>query len=317
VIVPNVLGYAVSSQFDEPFFEPRDHHWSVAGARIAAYALADALARQPEWADLPKGTYESAESGDSFVLNETFSGIMQDICDVEFPERRIPIWSTHASGVENVSAESLFGDAGPSPVVIAGTSMSNKNGTDDFNFGGFFAEYSGVMPLNVGIDGGGTEEAILAYLRGDGFASAPPRFLVWEMPGYYDLNSEAMLREAMAAVGGDCADDAAIASAEVPAAAGEVALFDTLPAGIVPEETYVSLHFSDLDLRRVDFRFAYDGGDERLKAERSGRGPRDGRFLMAADPSRTGALESVTLELPDDAKGTVDARLCRFAATPG
>lgn len=311
-IVPNILGYALSSTLDEPFFELHDHHWSVAGSRISAFALADTLSKQEGWADLPKAEYESAATEDSFILNESFAGLMTDICGVEYPERRIPIWRTTAKG-SVVDANALFGDVAAAPVVLAGTSMTNKNSTDDFNFGGFFSEFSGVALENEGVDGGGPDEALLAYLRSSAFHEAPPPFLIWEMPGYYDINQESTLREAIADVAGSCAD-APVASVERDAAGGEAPLFDALPDDLSPADAYVEIALSDTKVRRVALTFTYGGRKDKIRISRSGRARMDGLFALAADDAQTAPIDGLTIQLPDDVEGTLTARLCRFGA---
>jgi alginate biosynthesis protein AlgX len=85
-------------------------------------------------------------------------------------------------------------------VVLVGT--SNSNGAMDFNFAGFLEEYLGHEVANLARSGGGYDGAIMDYLASEAFTLNPPTLLIWEVPGYYSLNTASYYERLLASVGG-------------------------------------------------------------------------------------------------------------------
>ena len=166
-----------------------DTHWSQAGARVAATAVA---ARVRELGGCPGDTPyatrddgpEAARPGDllrMMGLADT-RGLPRPAPDREAPQ------VTEATGTGTDDGAGLFGDV-TVPVVLAGTSFSMRG-----NFHGALQEATSCEVLNVARDGAGFLQSMASYLKDDAFKTAKPTLIVWEIPERFltlPLESEA------------------------------------------------------------------------------------------------------------------------------
>jgi len=259
-----------------PFFKA-DFHWSAAGARETARAIAQVIHAQPEAENLERTTFETTEQG----LDIAFSGmrrILQRHCTDTLPEAVTMTYETTQNQPLDLAAGGLdlFGD-GPANVSIAllGTSFSDS---DINNFPGFLAEFAELEVVNYALTGGNQYGAMTSYLTSTEFAEAPPRFLVWENPIYNNLAQfgDLPMRELVAAAGQSCT---VALPMQIDATTGTVTVDLSGYALTSSDTVFIDTH------RNVDteakFVFGSSDGLERVKMiERAERLSRTGRFYM-------------------------------------
>ena len=280
------------------YFFRRDHHWTPEGSRASAQAVAQTLTSTPEFrsvvSEQRKFKTEAARTEEQLG---SFGKAIGQICGKNPPAEPLTRYRT-----TEVSAErgDLFGTSAPL-IALAGTSNSAR---EDLNFAGFLAQASGLDVLNVSAIGGGPQAALGAYLRSKTFLEARPVFLVWEFATLFDVPQDPLFyRQLVPSVRGACSAAQSEASVTKPLDR-RVPLF----TGLQDESAaFLYLELSDRAQTSLTLELNYQGGKaERVKLERSTRERNDGTFFL----SLSQPLEAVTLTLPDEAEGTVQARLC-------
>ncbi len=259
-----------------PFFKT-DFHWSPAGAREAARAIAAVIKADPIYEELEKTEYETVPAG----IGTAFSGmrrILQARCLETLPEAETQTFVT--TPVQDLDLGGggldLFGsDEEVLSVALLGTSFSDSTIN---NFPGFLAEFSSLEVVNYAMTGGGQFGAMTSYLTSDEFKETRPRFLIWENPIYTNLAQfgDQPMRELLAAAGDTC---------KVPLE-GRMDETNTILSvnladhNLGPDDTL----FLDLNQKagdKVHFKFKSHEGLERSKIiERGERLDRTGRFYM-------------------------------------
>lgn len=178
------------------FFYKRDHHWSAAGAKTSALALTEFIKTQEFYGGLAKTEFVTKESG-TRDYSGTFGKVFKAVCNVKLPPETIKVLET--SRVQTAQGQDdLFGDAASPEIVLAGTS----NGTHQIgaNFEGFLKEALSADVLNVSQAGAGVDGPLMDYLRSPHYREGKAKMLIWEVPGYYDLNNiRSLLRQAISA----------------------------------------------------------------------------------------------------------------------
>ena len=201
-----VLAADVSDSKAGPaFFNHADQHWTTKGAQEMAQAVA-ALVKQPGvWSDkVPNEVFET-RTGAEETYDGRFGEPIKDLCDMKpLPEKDVTVTTFSTGGSDGENA--LFGDKAAPEVVLVGTSNSKR---DEFNsnFAGYLQEYLSADVLNAAISGGGMDDSMVAYLDSDAFKAHAPAYVIWEIPGYYNLGGEGMentLRQAIPSVYGFC-----------------------------------------------------------------------------------------------------------------
>ena len=160
-----------------PLYYRTDTHWSQAGARAAAIAIA---ARIRQLAGCPGDTpYATREEGQSAERPGDLLRMM-GLADSRWLPRPAPDHEvaqvTEAVGDAPGDGGGLFGDVAV-PVVLAGTSFSLRG-----NFHGALQEATSCEVLNAARDGAGFLQSMAAYLKDDAFKTAKPALIVWEIP---------------------------------------------------------------------------------------------------------------------------------------
>lgn len=222
------------------FFFPRDHHWNVSAIRATGDDLAREISARGLLKDVPTQKY-SLTSFDQLLFS-TYANIAARICG------RVALPTTFkALKSEPVGADGALLDDQPIGVVLAGDSnVLRKFGEE--SFAAYLRYVLQRDVLNVGIEGGGATAALENYLLSEEFRRQPPKLLIWQMDGAYDLRS--FLRQVTPAVMGECAAPLrrfTLGSAEVPlepaVPTGHYLLFQ-VPDGAVRQFT-VSFHAPD------------------------------------------------------------------------
>ncbi len=186
IVVPK-LESLFDTRYETPLFFSRDHHWTSFGAEQVAKVTADTIQHQEFYPEAEKQAFQTKRIG-FFEIEGSHQKAAATICASSYNNETIDAYTT-----ENISEMDLFGDVAEAQVVLVGT--SNSNGKQDFNFSGYLMEYSRLDILNLAKSGAGYDGAILDYLSTDDFKQNPPKLLIWEVPGYYKLNSKTFYKK--------------------------------------------------------------------------------------------------------------------------
>ncbi|TFL16189.1 alginate O-acetyltransferase AlgX-related protein [Jannaschia formosa] len=218
----------------EPVFIPADFHWSSAGARIVAEAVARTIAELPGYNDLTKTPHRTRSLGPRPVYSEIRRQI-QARCTETVPEARTEIFETEAMEPVGGGMSIFAADTGGPGIALVGTSMSRL---PEFNFDGFLAQASELDVANYALTGGNQFGSIISYMTSEDFAQRPPKFLVWENPVYNNLGEfgELPLRELIAAAADACTPLDVEQNAQASTGA---TLQAELPPGALGPEDYV------------------------------------------------------------------------------
>lgn len=166
----------------------RDHHWNVHGAKLIAQETANAIKKIPIYSEIEKQEFV-IEKGKEIYFKGSFYNPIKDICGIELPVHKIK---------EQVSVsknDDLFGDS-KTNIVLVGTSFSEQ-GKSFANFVGHLRVELSADIENRSIGGGGVSKSLLEYLKSEDFKNNPPKILIWEMPGFYNLNRKSLLKKAV------------------------------------------------------------------------------------------------------------------------
>jgi alginate biosynthesis protein AlgX len=293
-----ITGDARDAMIDMPdgelaFFKS-DFHWSAAGARQTAIAIAETIRGLPEYADLDPTPFETVP----LEVGVAFSGmrrILQSKCLTTLPEAETMTYLTRQVQALDldIGGLDLFGEsANTTPIVLLGTSFSDSPIN---NFPGFLAEYAQLEVVNYALTGGNQYGSITSYLTSTEFEDSPPRFLVWENPIYNNLAQygDLPMRELTAAAGRTCTVplnvviDAASASITVEFAGSELDPSDTILV-----DTHENVE------TQAAFIFQSDDGLTRTKTiERGERLSRTGRFYMPLSGLWDGGASALRIQM--------------------
>ncbi len=188
----------------DDYFYKLDMHWTTAGAKEMAQGVAAKVKDLPVYASLKKTEFVTENVLDG--INEGhYAKALNAICGTKLGNEIAQQERTKQKDYGH-DANALFGDQELPEVVLVGTSNSNR---DDFdlNFSGALKQFISTDIYNAAIAGGGIDDAIIAYLSSDMYKKSPAKVLIWEIPGYYNFNGEAMesaLAEILPNVYGDC-----------------------------------------------------------------------------------------------------------------
>lgn len=174
----DVLPTMVQQTATEPLYYRTDTHWNQAGARLVAELAArhmlahGAVEPQATFSTVPDPSQSAPVERVGDLLNmmglANMPNALRPNPDMEGAERTL---RTSA----NASA-SLLGDVSM-PVTLVGTSYSQRA-----NFHGYLQAALQAEVLNVATDGGGFIQSLASYLKDDAFVTAPPQWVVWEIP---------------------------------------------------------------------------------------------------------------------------------------
>lgn len=285
----------------------RDIHWTPEGARATAEKTARMLMSLPRYASLHPASYETRRTGEATMRGKTLQEI-ERLCSSPVPAESFPVYETRlkASG-----AQALFG-SGDAASVLVGTSYSDM---DMFNFMGFLSQYSGLAIANYAIGAGELFNAMISYVSAPEFVQTHPPFLLWEMPGHYNINigSAASFRQIIPAISGDCANKAVAANEfEVKEGKGGTLLTVAPEKNVSGSSYYLSLASDTVSLATFTLEMEYaDGDGEWFTIDRSQHFRNHGRFFVELSDDIGSALTSVTLHDLDYIDAHLEVRLCK------
>ncbi len=168
VHLETALGAAAKKQ---QVYYRTDTHWNMAGARVAARALAQTVRKLG--IDLPSASFKTSKasrqerSGDLIHLMslDALQSPWRPASDIEATEQTKSLEAAN---------QGLLG-APSTEVVLVGTSYCLRG-----NFHGALQESLGTTVLNLAKEGSGFERRMSAYLNDPAFKNTPPKILIWE-----------------------------------------------------------------------------------------------------------------------------------------
>lgn len=289
---------------DAPFYYPRDHHWTPAGARASAEAVASHLTGLVGDTPLPPAEFHLKQGIDLPLRGaltrkaEAACGPMSDV-----PDHILPVLRS-VQAVDHLDASALFDAPAAPEVVVVGDSQVNKDGRDSFYFVGQLREALGADVANHGVDGGSLFPPMQGYLNSRDFAESPPRFLVWVSGAHLKVHNPARLRQTTPALTADCgtATEAVVvqvASESTPS-----------PLPLLPDPSVLRLDLPDPAPSRMRLALTYaDGHSERVLVQRNPRvGTSDPVWLQTRQGH--GGLATVAVEALGRPLVSATARVC-------
>lgn len=296
------------------YFYKADQHWTSAGAREMAEAVADAVKGTKAYKSVAKTRFVTVDDEET-NFDGTFNDVLKVICERKTAQEKDTL--TKTSPAESAADErALFSDQPTPQVILVGTSNSKKE-SNNVNFDGFLKEFLSADVYNGGISGGGIDDPFLAYLASDSYRKNQPSVIIWEIPGYYDLGHQetvSLLRQLIPAAQGDCGSEA-LAEASVTLDDKKVNLMRELDSKkLIPAESYISLTFDKPVKKKFSVSMKLSNNTrENFRFTRSKRYPHDGIFFYAPKGQDDAVLSSVDLSVQDAMKGMkVEAKLCRL-----
>ncbi len=181
---------SLPGESDEALFFARDHHWTPAGAEAVAELVAEAIDTSLL---TPATTAFTTEQTETDRNKGSYMRAANKLCGTGYTEESFPVYRTEGE-------YDLFAEPVAPEIVLVGT--SNSNGAQHYNFAGFLKQALQHDVINLAKSGGGYHEAITEYLASDAFKDNPPKYLVWEVPGYYSLNTRSFYEKLIAAIDG-------------------------------------------------------------------------------------------------------------------
>ncbi len=143
-IVPDLMPVIDHQAQQGGYFYARDHHWTPAGARASAEAVAGVVAAEvkklPGYGDWPKATVSISPSGETHSWPGSRGTAWQSACGSAPPDHTIPL---HTVTVTRADAGLL--DGPPPPAVLIGTSNTHPR----FDFAAQLVDAIGVDVINA------------------------------------------------------------------------------------------------------------------------------------------------------------------------
>lgn len=297
---------------DQHFFYRRDTHWMPFGAMLSAQNVAEVLKQDKKYQTIKPREFKTEVTGD-LPMRSAIAMEVETLCSDDIPSESFPAYQTNEVIKKDKSA--LFGDDDESaPLVLLGSSFS---AVPWFNFDGFLAEYTGIEVANFAISAGKLFNAIVSYTALPKDQRLSPDYVVWENLAHYDFNiGDAMFRQAIPAVYGECAPEAALKTGKVSINSGteEADLF-TFSAGkkISGPDYYLYVKSDNISLSNFTLEMEYDDGDgEWFILDRRENFNNSGRFFIELSDEINSSLVSVRLIGLPLIDANIEARLCKI-----
>jgi alginate biosynthesis protein AlgX len=181
----NIVG-ASQNETPKQFFYEQDHHWRSEGAKFMAQKTAEMIKRESDlYKSLPVIEYETVEAG-MHNYDNSYSTAFEKICDTSLEPTPVIEYKTRPKQAAQTSND-LFSDEEEPSVVLLGTSNSVL-GSSYANFEGYLKEYLSRDIVNYADIGAGIDTSLIDFLNSNKFRNNRPKIIIWEVPGYYDLN---------------------------------------------------------------------------------------------------------------------------------
>jgi alginate biosynthesis protein AlgX len=307
----NVVGFKELNS-DIGYFYKRDHHWSPAGAKHAAENVATFLKTQSVYNSLKKTAYITKDMGE-YDYKGPIGEVIFPICKLILMAEKTNRFET-VTASQTTDSDALFSENTFPEVVLVGTSNSARE-PDVANMEGFLKEALSADVYNASIVGAGIDAPLLAYLNSAAYRDHKPKVIIWETPGYYNQNfmHSRIYRQAIPAIRGNCEGKAVAEKKAISIKAADVSLMTGLALKkIQGSDYYIAMNFSDAVKRPMTIHLKYARFTDTYKMTRPPRYPFDGAYYMMLKDSKYGALNSVSVTVPEALIGkTVDISVCK------
>lgn len=294
------------------YFYKSDHHWSAAGAKEMAEAVAQEIKKLPSYKNIEKIKYKTAP-GKTVDFDGTFNATLEKICGYRLAKETDQTDLT-TEDADNTSESALFSDSKAPDIVLVGTSNSKRK-VFDSNFDGYLKQFLSADVYNAAIPAAGITDPFIAYLNSESYKEHKPKVIVWEIPGYYRATGEVMetaLRQLLPTAAGECKKP--LAARESIKIDGETSILmsDLADKKIDAAQTYLSLDFDKPVKKSFQVTFKNVKNErEKFKLKRSKRYPYDGQFYIAPEGKSRAPLAEISLTAPAEMKGlTAKITLC-------
>lgn len=293
---------------DLSFFFKRDHHWTPFGSKMMAQKIAREMNAEASAAN----TYQTKQL---YITNlrSYMSEEIKRLCLNQTPHESHPVYRTERSSYN--SEDLLFGDSSSdATIALLGSSFSDM---ESFNFVGFLMEASGMDVANYSLSGGQLFNAIVSYTSLPLDRRPAPKFALWETLSHYDFNvGEAMYRQIIPAVGGECSREQSIAAKAVAVKGNDASTLLDVPESkkASGHDYYLFIESDTPSLVKFTVEFDYaDGDGEWFTIDRSENFRNKGRFFIELSDELTAPLTQVSLDNNSPVDAKLDVRLCKAA----
>ncbi|MFP4313016.1 MAG: alginate O-acetyltransferase AlgX-related protein [Alphaproteobacteria bacterium] len=293
------------------FFYKRDHHWNPNGAKLAAQKVAQYIKAQPGYNTLNKKEY-GTRLGKEYEFVGVSKKVFNKLCDTDQPPEYTHYRITQAVD-EKSEASDLFGEATIPEVTLLGTSNSTQI-PSQANFEGYLKEALSLDVLNMSKSGGGLDTAMLTYLKSEFFNENPSKYVLWEIPSYYDIsNHRQFFRSALPLLLEKCTQENAMLSKEVEITETSQLVFNKLTEKQMTGSDYtISVSFDSIISEPFQLDLRYEGNRDRFrfkpwKTEKQGT-----PYKMSLNENKTEYLDKIVLWSPNSNIGkTARISVCK------
>ncbi len=298
------------------FFYKRDTHWTPFGSRLSAQRVAERLKSNKVYQGITPTVYKTEVTGE-LQMKSAIAMEAETLCVDKVPPETFPSYQTNAQVAKGEDA--LFGDVSSAPpLVLLGSSFS---AIPWFNFDGFLSEYTGLEVANFAISAGKLFNAIVSYTSMPKDTRLNPNFVVWENLAHYDFNlGDAMFRQAIPAVYGECSAAEAIKTATVNIKSGqdEASLFQLdMAKKVSGSDYYIYLNSDNVSLSNFTLEMEYEDGDgEWFILDRRENFNNNGRFFVELSEEINSNLKTLRLIGLPSINAKIEARLCKIPNKP-
>ncbi|MHC8354506.1 alginate O-acetyltransferase AlgX-related protein [Pseudomonas sp. LB3P81] len=271
ILVPDFTNLLSAPQpAGQSFYFKGDHNWTPYGAERSAQLVAQTLKGNDVLKALPHQVFASQPVG-LLGRSGTLQKVAAQICGTGYAAQYVTRYQTRAQGESKA----------PAKVALIGTSASGEA----FNFAGFLQQYLETPVRNFSVPAGGYDDSLIAYLLGDDFQKTPPAVLVWETDNLDSLGKTSFYRQAMAALGDGCDNQAPLLKSTSTLHSGRnQVLFNGGGGNVYPikgNRYQVDLKFADPGVHVMNATLTYmNGRQENLSLSRSPTVNTQGRFVF-------------------------------------
>ena len=178
------VGYDPSVS-DTQLYYKTDHHWHPHLSRKIADKVADIIKNHEFYKEIALKTLV-LKVQKAKTITGVYKTSFKKICGTALEGELIPRYQAVSDQADPVSEQDLFEDK-QEDIVLIGTSNSALP-KDLANFQPFLEVALQARIVNYAENGDGILNPLKNYLQSESFQNHPPEFLIWEVPGYYNLN---------------------------------------------------------------------------------------------------------------------------------
>jgi len=290
-VVPDLLTLATQNT-QIPFYFQRDTHWTNSGAAASALALAAAYQIDPKF------DVNDIIADEIYAEKGSLSQIVTAACDIANPPEET---ATFDYGLVAASQGlGLLDETGTETAALLGTSFSDRNKRDQYQFADALSAALGKDVHNLSVSGGGLIGPIEAYVLSGALNEKQHPTVIWEFPYTQSLNVTSELRQLLGALRADHAktgeafamqlSDNNSASVDVPVRFGQSDLIHVTTENRDALKLSVKLTFED-------------GNTKELRLRRKNRIPEDRRsadWWLDLSGLETPGITEVSLKFDKD-----------------